>query len=201
VAAKHSITSVDRRLVAWAHFWAAAASQTYETIESISKPDDPVGEIGRRDAMTLVLVDAARNVMRGAELAFGTDSPIVQEFIEQQPTLKALRDRFEHYEDYVVGKGDAQRAGRRRSGEALDLEEEGIRISASSGGGPEGHIVSVVVIERDSEDRAAEVTYEVPTRTIAVAVRCLARSLIKAAGLLNSPHLDRCELCANPAGI
>ncbi len=181
--------------------WAAAASETYETIESISMPESPATEIGRRDAMTLVLVDAVRNVLRGAELATGANSEIVQRFSEEHATLKDLRDRFEHYEDYVRGTGDAQRTGRRRKGEPLGLEAEGIRISASSGGGPEGHVVCVVVVERDNEDMATEVVYEAPTRTITVAVRSLARDLVDAAGMLDEHHLERCEICADPEGI
>lgn len=195
------VQSVDRRLVTWAHMWAAAASETYETIESISMPESPATEIGRRDAMTMVLVDAVRNVVRGAELAMGENGKIVQRFSEEHPTLKELRDRFEHYEDYVRGTGDAQRSGRRRKGAPLDIEEEGIRISSSSGVGPEGHIVCVIVIERDSDDKATEIAYEAPTRTIAVAVRRLARDLVEAAGMLDARHLEHYEICADPAGI
>lgn len=53
---------------------------SYESIESISVPESPATEAGRRDAMTMVLVDALRNVVRGAELAIGADSEIVQRF-------------------------------------------------------------------------------------------------------------------------
>lgn len=181
--------------------WAAAASQTYGMIELISMPESPVTEIGRRDAMTMVLVDAARNVVRGAELAIGTHSEIVVRFGEEHPTLKTLRDRFEHYEDYVRGAGIAQRKGKRRGGEPLELAEEGMWISASSGGGPEGHVVCVVVIERDDSDLPTRVVYEAPTRTVAVAVRRLARDLFEAAGILDERHLERCEICADPMDL
>lgn len=193
--------NVDRRLVRWAHMWAAAASEIYETIESISIPESPATGIGRRDAMTMVLVDAVRNVVRGVELALGKESDVVQRFSEEHPTLKNLRDRFEHFEDYVRGTGDAQRVGRRRKGEPLELEREGIRISSSSGGGPEGHLVSVVVIERDENDNATEVVYEAPSRMIAMAVRRLARDLVDAAGMLDERHLETCEICAAPEGL
>ena len=196
-----TVKDVDRRLVRWAHMWAAAASVTYETLESISMPESPATEIGRRDAMTMVLVDAVRNVVRGAELAVGTDSKIVRRFSEEHPTLKDLRDRFEHYEDYVRGTGKAQRTGRTYKGDPLELEEEGVWIAASIGGGPEGHLVSVVVIERDRNDNAVKVTYEAPSRTIAVAVRRLARDLVDAAGMLDERHLELCEICAAPEGI
>lgn len=196
-----TVKDVDRRLVRWAHMWAAAASATYETIESISMPESPASEIGRRDAMTMVLVDAVRNVVRGAELAVGRESEIVRRFSKEHPTLKDLRDRFEHYEDYVRGTGKVQRSGRTYKGDPLELEEAGVWISTSSGGGPDGHLVSVVVIERDENDVAAEVVYEAPSRTIAVAVRRLARDLVEAASMLDEHHLARCEICADPEGI
>lgn len=196
-----SIQNVNQDLVRWAHMWATAASQTYETIESISIPESPATEIGRRDAMTMVLVDAVRNVIKGAELALGQGSEVVRRFSDEYPNLKNLRDRFEHYEDYVRGTGIAQREGRKRNGKPLDLDTAGIDISASSGGGREGHLVSIVVIERDSNNQPTEVTYEAPSRTIAVAMRRLARDLVDAAGMLDERHLDRCEICANPLSI
>lgn len=87
--------SIDRRILRWAHSWAAAASEICETIETISMPESPATEIGRRDAMSMVLVGAVRNVVRGAELAVGENSEIVMRFSEDHPTLKTLRDRLE----------------------------------------------------------------------------------------------------------
>lgn len=198
---KQSAKNVNQDLVRWAHMWATAASQTYETIESISIPESPATEIGRRDAMTMVLVDAVRNVVRGAELALGPESEVVRRFSEEHPDLKKLRDRFEHYEDYVRGSGIAQREGRRRAGKPLELDTTGIEISASSGGGRDGHMVSIVVIERDNSDHQIEVNYEVPSRMIAIAIRRLARDLVDAAGMLDERHLDKCEICAEPLNI
>lgn len=195
------VRSADKNIVRWAHMWAAAASQTYVTIESISISESPATEIGRRDAMTLVLIDAVRNVLRGAELALGARSEVVQRFTEDHPDLKDLRDRFEHYEEYIRGTGNAQREGRKRSGRPLEMDASGIQISASSGGGAEGHLVSVVVIERDDDDLPTEVKYEAPSRTITVAIRRLARDLVDAAGLLDQRHLDKCEICADPLNI
>lgn len=192
---------MNRHLARWAHAWAAASTQTYETIESISIPDSPASELGRRDAMTMVLVDAVRNVVRGAEQILGEDSDLVRRFSQAHPTLKTLRDRFEHYEDYVRGSGIAQRTGRKRSGEPLALDTTGIEISASEGGGPEGHLVRVVVIERGPDDKPTEVTYEAPSRQIAVAVRRLARDLLAETGMLDERHLAACEICADPDDI
>lgn len=53
----------------------------------------------------MVLIDAVRKFIRGAELAVGKDSEIVQRFSEEHPEFKDLRDRFEHHEDYVRGIG------------------------------------------------------------------------------------------------
>lgn len=150
--------NVDRDLVRWAHAWAAAASQTYETLESISIPESPATETGRRDVMTMVLVDAVRNVARGAESSFGQGSELVRRFNESHPQLKNLRDRFEHYEDYVRDTGSAQSEGSKWGGTPLELDTAGIEISASSGGGPEGHLVCIAVIERDSNGQTTKVT-------------------------------------------
>lgn len=191
----------EYHLARWAHAWAAAASQTYETIESISIPESPATELGRRDAMTMVLVDAVRNVLRGAEQAIGKDSDIVRRFNEEHPTIKTLRDRFEHYEDYIRGTGDAQRSGRRRKGDPLELDAAGIEVAASEGGGPEGHFVHISVIERASDDQPTEVVYKAPTRQITTAVRRLARDVLAETGLLDERHLAACEICSNPDGI
>lgn len=195
------VASVNCHLARWAHAWAAASTQTYETIESISIPDSPASELGRRDAMVMVLVDAVRNVVKGAEQVLGEDSDLIRRFSEAHPMLKTLRDRFEHYEDYVRGSGIAQRTGQRRNGAPLELNTAGIEIAASEGGGPEGYLVRVVVIERDSNDEPIEVPYVAPSRQIAVAVRRLARDLLAETGLLDDRHLAACEICANPDGI
>ena len=191
----------EQHLARWAHIWAAAASQTFETIESISIPESPATELGRRDAMTMVLVDAVRNVVRGAEQAVGTDSDLVQRFNEEHPTLKTLRDRFEHYEDYVRGTGNAQRTGRRRKGEPLSLNRAGIEVTASEGGGTEGHLVHISVVVRDEDDQPTEILYEAPTRQMVIAVRRVARDLVVATGVLDDIHLARCEICTGPDAI
>lgn len=190
-----------QHLARWAHAWAAAASQTYEVIETISIPESPASELGRRDAMTMVLIDAARNVVRGAEQSAGADSEIVRRFNEEHPTLKTLRDRFEHYEDYVRGTGDAQRTGRKRKGDPLELDDAGIEIAASEGGGAQGHLVRISVVERDADDKPTKIVYEAPTRQIAIAVRRLARDLVAEMDLLDERHLSACEICADPDAI
>lgn len=198
---KSSPPGPEQHLAKWAHAWAAAASQAYEVIETISIPDSPASELGRRDAMTMVLVDAVRNVVRGAERALGTGSELVQRFNKEHPTLKTLRDRFEHYEDYVRGTGNAQRTGRRSKGDPLTLDRAGIEVAASEGGGAEGHLVRISVIERDADDQLTEVLYEAPSRLVTIAVRQLARDLVSEVGLLDERHLAACEICANPDAV
>lgn len=197
--AKQNSHPADESLASWAHVWAAAASQTYEVIESISPAS--ASEIGRRDAMTMVLVDAVQNVVRGAEKLLGQDSEAVRRFNEEHPTLRKLRNRFEHYEDYVRGTGIAQREGQTKYGTPLTLETTGLRVTASEGGGPEGHIVRLLAIERGPGGEPVEEQYEAPSRDIAVAVRTLARDLLHEASMLDERHLSRCEMCADPSAI
>lgn len=164
-------------------------------------PDSPASELGRRDAMTMVLVDAVQNVVRGAEKLLGRDSAAVRRFNEEHPNLKQLRDRFEHYEDYVRGTGFDQREGKKMRGTPLTLETTGLRVTASEGGGPEGHIVHLVAIERGPDGDPVEVSYEAPSRDIAVAVRTLARDLLEEASMLDEDHTSRCAMCADPSAI
>lgn len=196
-----SALTVDRHLARWAHMWAAAAFETYRTIEADLSPESIGAEIARRDAMTMVLVDAVRNVVRGAELALGVDSDAVRRFNKEHPDIRELRNRFEHYEEYVMGTGLGQRAGRKYRGASLELDTAGIDVVASEGGGPEGHLVRVVVRERGDDDGMTEVTYEAPSRKIAVAACRLARELVSAANMLDECHLQACKLCADPEGI
>ncbi|MEV6268982.1 hypothetical protein AB0L64_17555 [Kribbella sp. NPDC051936] len=120
---------------------------------------------------------------------------------EEHPTLKEVRDRLEHYDDYVRGSGNAQRAGGRWRGEPLTLAMSGLNLPASRGGGPEGHVVQVSVTERAEDGTPVEVTYDVATRVIALATRTLARDMLDEAGLLDDYHVERCEMCADPSGI
>lgn len=149
----------------------------------------------------MLLVDAVRNLVKGAETYLGPDNELVRRFNEAHPDLKALRNRFEHYEDYLRGTGIAQLEGRKRGGTPLELDTAGIDIPESSGGGPEGHLVSITLTERGSAGEAMKVTYQAPSKTITVAARRLARDLLNAAGMLDERHLARCEICADPSDL
>jgi hypothetical protein len=151
--------------------------------------------------MTLVLVDAARNVLRGSEALLGPECAAARRFVSEHPVLKTVRDYLEHYDDYVRGSGRNQREGGKWGGKPLSLEAAGLDMPSSRGGGREGHVVQVTVTERAADGRAMEVTHDVPTRTVAVATRVLARDTLGELGLLDRRHLDRCEMCADPEAL
>lgn len=194
-------TVIDERLAGWTHAWAAAASQTYEVIESIWDDESPATAIGRRDAMSMVLVDAARNVLRGTEALLGEEDPVVERFVSENPVLKIVRDCLEHFDDYVRGSGLRQRVDGKWRGDPLSLEAAGMDIPSSHGGGPEGHVVQLTVTERGADGQSTTVSHAIPTRTVAVAVRQLARDMLNALGLLDERHLERCEICREPHDI
>ncbi|WPF66914.1 MULTISPECIES: hypothetical protein [unclassified Corynebacterium] len=189
------IQNIDKEVARWVHVWAAAALHTYEVINSISIVDSPVEAISQKDTMSMVLVSAVRNVVRGAESLFGKDCGLVQNFNSMYPHLKKLRDVFEHYEDYVVGNGISQREGRKRNGRPLGLDVTGLEISASSGG-QQGHQLYITVIERGSDGKPKRVTYEVLSKAIALAACRLARDVIDAVGMLDERHLSKCSICS-----
>lgn len=195
------LTAIDQRLAGWTHAWAAAASQTFEVIESLWDEESPASAIGRRDAMTMVLVDAARNVLRGTEALLGHEDPVIGRFLSENPVLKIVRDCFEHFDDYIRGSGLRQRVDGKWRGEPLTLEAAGLDIPSSHGGGSDGHVVQLAVTERGADGQATTVCHQVPTRTVAVATRLLARDMLDELGLLDERHLDRCDICRDPHDI
>ncbi|MEU5941840.1 hypothetical protein ABZ807_22250 [Micromonospora sp. NPDC047548] len=173
----------------WTHMWAAAAAHICQQLES-TWDDEAVGaSIGARDALSLVLVDAIRNVHRGAEKVCGADSKAVRAFVTAQPALKDLRDRFEHFDAYVVGDGYAQRS---KGQPPLIMDAtSGIEISASHGGGDDdGHIVVVKVAEK-----AGPKEYLFASRAATDAARVLAWETVRAAGLADERHAKECKTC------
>lgn len=170
--------------------WALAAS---EVLEAMERPREDDVMHGRRDALTLALVDAAHNVIRGAERLLTSEHELLRQFKQDHPELTQIRDRFEHFDEYVRGVGRHQdREGKR--GLASGLTSAGLDFLSASGGGPEGHVVTVKVFEH-KESQLVPRTYSVPTRTLTVAVRQLARGALDAAGLIDHQHLERCEMC------
>ncbi|SNT58125.1 hypothetical protein SAMN05421812_110254 [Asanoa hainanensis] len=174
----------------WTHMWAAAAVHTCRQLESTWDDDAPVASVGARDCLSLVLVDAIRNVVRGAEKVCGRDSEAVRTFVAAQPTLKTLRDRFEHFDVYVVGNGNAQRD----NGKPLDLDvPSGVHVASSHGGGDQGHVVVVRAAEK-----SGPTDYTFASRSATDAARVLTWETLLAAGLLDERHA-RCDTCKKPS--
>lgn len=195
------LSSVEEDLAGWTHMWAVAASETYEVINSIWDNESPISAIGRRDAMTMVLVGAARNVQRGSEVLLNSKNDAVQRGVTVHRELKTIRDYLEHFDEYVQGIGRMQGKGGNQSRGTSTLESPGLSLPSSHGGGPEGHVVRLTVTERAADGEYRDVDHEIPTRTIVVSTRLLARDVLKELGLLDERHLRRCPICANPEGI
>lgn len=176
--------SDEAQLARWAHMWAAAAVHTCDSLESTWDEDEVATSIGARDCLSLVLVDAIRNVYRGAVAVCGPKAEAVAAFETELPTLKDLRDRLEHFDEYVVGKGRAQKSA--------EDAPKGIKITTSEGGGPDGHVVTIAVAERSRTE-----PYKFASRTATDAARRLAWAIVSAAGLDDARH-QRCLICIRP---
>jgi hypothetical protein len=188
---EHADSPVDHQaqveIARWTHAWMCAAAMTHEQLESTWDDESPASSIGARDALSLVVIDAVRNTYRGAAAALGPDSDPVRTFEERQPDLKVVRDRFEHFEDYLRGTGRAQKSGK----ELLALDDLfGLEIRSSSGGGPGGHSIKVAVRERDGEK-----TYVIQTGAAVDAARVLAPAVLAQVGLYDEQHAERCVFC------
>jgi hypothetical protein len=180
-------------IATWTHLWAAAATYTCKGLEKVWDNEAPAASVGMRDALSMALVEAIRNVYRGAVVVCGSESEAVRAFEARFPRLKKLRDRLEHFDEYVTGKGRAQ-APRQKS-KACDESgsdsagPKGIDIAASEGGGPDGHVVVVEVIER-----SGPVIYRFASRAATDAARALAWGTVVAAGLDDERH-KACLVC------
>lgn len=60
---------------------------------------------------SLLLADALRNVLRGAERVLGKTSSAVQAFRKAVPEAENVRNMLEHFDAYVEGKGRHQKDG------------------------------------------------------------------------------------------
>lgn len=164
-----------------------AAADTSAHLESIWDDERPASSIGARDSLSLLVVDAVRNTYRGAAAALGADSDPVRAFERSQPELKAVRDRFEHFEEYLRGTGNAQRT----KGAGLTLDEAAaLEIRSSSGGGAGGHTIEVAVRERKGEK-----VYRIETGLAVEAARILACSVLTQLELYDDRHAEHCRHC------
>ena len=179
----------QRKAIArWTHMWGSAASLTLEQMDASWDEDDPVGSIGRRDVLSLVLLDAVRNTYRGAKAVLGSDHPQVLIF-EEIPDVKDLRDRFEHFDEYLRGAGRAQRNEAHQTAFGAG---DALTIVSSEGGGSGGHTIRVRVRES-----AGDKLYVLQTRTAVRGAGELARAAIDQVGLLDERHLMKCKSCAS----
>lgn len=170
-----------QELVSWTHLWFAGAVQTAETLDARWDDEDPAGSIGARDALTLVLIDAIRNVVRGSERTLGVDHPALRAFGEAQPSLKDFRDRLEHFDDYLLGTGF-------RQDKSVPPPPLPMRFVSSSGN--DGHTVYITVHEKTG---ARE--YRLDTASAIADARTLMLSLLVAEERDDEQHQARCWLC------
>lgn len=176
-------------LARWTHLWLEAAVITLDHLESSWEEERPASSVARRDALSLVLVDAVRNVYRGASAILGVEARAVRVFEEGAAGMKDLRDRLEHFDAYLTGRGFAQTGGPRRP--PIDLAEAiGLQLTMSEGGGPGGHTINVVVAGADENEH-----YVFETRSVVEAARRLAGEALVAAGLMTEDHSRLCSTC------
>lgn len=181
---------VREELARWTHLWLAAAVSTLEHLESIWDEEDPVRSLGRRDALSLVVIDAVRNVYRGGLAVLGPEDSNILAFEERAGGMKDLRDRLEHFDSYLEGRGFAQTGGYGRPPLALD-GAIGLRLVMSAGGGPGGHTITVAVVEAHGNEE--EFVFE--SRSVVDAARRLGGACLEAAGLMDERHRERCSTC------
>ncbi|WP_225755449.1 hypothetical protein [Actinotalea sp. Marseille-Q4924] len=172
-------------LAAWTHMWMVAASLTLEHLEDSWVDAEPASSIGGRDALSLVVIDAVRNVYRGAKATLPRDSPALARFDGAHPQLVRIRDFFEHFDEYVAGRGRIQQ----KAGTPAD-EGIGMQWKRSASGGPSGH--TMVIAVREGGERAE---YEVNATLAVKAAQMLARAVLEHAGLLDARHVGACRYC------
>lgn len=175
--------SSSRELASWTPLWLASAVHTLTALEEHWDDDDPVGSIGARDGLTMVLVDALRNVTRGARAVVGERHPAVVAFDERQPDLKELRDRLEHFDEYVRGVG-------RKQDKTAAAPPTPMEFASSSGGAAGVHTVRTVV-----EEKSGSKTYVLRTADAVGAAKTLVLTMLGSLGLDDERHQARCSLC------
>jgi hypothetical protein len=175
---------VEAEIARWTHLWLYAASGVLENLDAAHWDDHaPASSAGKFDAFTLVFVDAVRNVYRGASRVLPKGHSALKEFDERLPEVKELRDRLEHFDEYVAGRGRNQNV-RDRDG-AIGLE-----IVGSSGGGPSGHTVEI----RTRED-GIERLFVVETTEILEGARTLVLKMLQSLGRDDDRHQRLCSVC------
>lgn len=144
---------VKEELARWTHMWFAAAHATLENLEGHWDDTSPATSIGRRDVLCLVLVDAVQNVYRGARAVLPKKSEAIKAFQDDVPGIQDLRNRFEHFDEYVRGQGNAQRGAGISNTVTMSV--------VASTGGIDGHSIMIEVAEgSDRESRRQQIRRE-----------------------------------------
>jgi len=90
-------------LATWVFLWDQAVQRQAERILSAEFNDAQVD--------VMLFADALRNVLRGAETVLGKEHEAIMAFKGNVPNAVNVRDMFEHFDEYVQGKGKMQKAG------------------------------------------------------------------------------------------
>jgi hypothetical protein len=175
----------DGELAAWTHMWMASAALTLELLQSSWNDEEPASSIGRRDALSIVVIDAVRNAYRGAMAVLPNDAAAVTAFETSQPQLVRIRDFFEHFDEYVKGRGKVQKKAQTPCDSVIGM---GWKRSASSGEGDHTMVFAV-------REGTTHAEYEVDAAAAVRAVQPLVRAVMQEAGLLDARHLAACPYC------
>lgn len=168
----------DGELAAWTHMWLVSGALTLELLQNSWDDEQPASSIGRRDALSIVVIDAVRNAYRGAKASLPSNAAAVTAFERSQPQLVRMRDFFEHFDAYIKGRGNVQKEAQTPRDSVIGMEW---KRSASSG---EGHHTMVFAVREGT----THAEYEVDA---AAAVRAVMQEV----GLLDSRHLAACPYC------
>jgi hypothetical protein len=89
------------------------ATWTFIWDQAVQRQADRILEADFHDAQfdMMLFADALRNVLRGAEKVLGETHHDVLAFLDAVPDVVAVRDIFEHFDEYVAGIGKLQKKG------------------------------------------------------------------------------------------
>lgn len=175
----------DGELAAWTHMWMVSAVLTLGLLQDSWNDEEPASSIGRRDALSIVVIDAVRNAYRGAKAALPNNAAVVTAFETSQPQLVRMRDFFEHFDEYVMGRGKVQKGAQTPRDSVIGMEW---KRSASTGEGDHTMVFAV-------REGTTHAEYEVDAAAAVRAVQPLVRSVMQQASLLDSRHLAACPYC------
>lgn len=86
----------------WTFLWDQAVQRQADRILGANLEDAQVD--------VMLFADALRNVLRGGVRVLGKDHPAVKAFSAAVPDLVHIRNIYEHFDEYVEGKGRRQQS-------------------------------------------------------------------------------------------